>query len=95
MATKLQVREGLNTELRMAQPASLPVRDDLRLAYGFSLLIALLVAISSLAGLLDQTQFYPASQLVDPVGSDCLLMFLVIGILPCALPILFTRAVKE
>ena len=45
--------------------ASLPVRRNLAIAYGTSLLIAVLMAIASVAGLLYPTRLYPTDELLQ------------------------------
>ncbi|MCA9911032.1 MAG: hypothetical protein KC519_20395, partial [Anaerolineae bacterium] len=55
----------------------LPVTRDLTMAYGLSLVIALLVTVASVGGIVYQTTVYPAEQLVSQVGNDAL--NLVIG----------------
>ncbi|MBE0689633.1 MAG: hypothetical protein IH587_05870 [Anaerolineae bacterium] len=59
-------------------PNRLPITRDLTVAYALSLIIALLVTIASVAGIVNQSTLYPASQLRDQVGNDAL--NLVIGL---------------
>jgi hypothetical protein len=47
-----------------SRSASLPIKRDLALAYAFSLVIALLMAISAVAGLLFPDSIYPADELI-------------------------------
>ena len=56
----------------------LPITGDLSLAYVLSLVIAMLMSVSSLAGLLAGRHIYPASQLSGNAGTDTLT--LVVGL---------------
>jgi hypothetical protein len=60
----------------------LPVRHDLALAYLFSLIIALLMAIASVAGLLYRDLIYPTDELVRSfVPNDVVNLFIGLPIL--------------
>lgn len=53
-----------STESAGSQPAGLPITQDLSIAYLLSLIIALLMAFASLAGLLYQSVLYPSDELL-------------------------------
>jgi hypothetical protein len=55
-----------------------PVTRDLTLAYGVSVLVALLMSVASVAGLLYGSHLYPASQVSGSTGTDAL--NLVVGL---------------
>jgi hypothetical protein len=62
--------------------ASLPIRHNLTLAYAFSLIIALLMAAASIAGLLYPTVIYPTDELLQSfMPNDVVNLFIGVPIL--------------
>ncbi len=59
----------------------LPDKHDLRLAYLSSLVIAGVVAITSVSGILFWSRIYPTSQAVNTVGSDTFNLIVILQIL--------------
>ncbi len=60
----------------------LPITRDLTLAYEFSLVIALIVAVASVIGLLYQTSIYPTKELLKTfVSNDVVNLFIGLPIL--------------
>ena len=62
--------------------ASLPIRHNLTLVYIFSLIIAILMAATSIAGLLYPTLIYPADELLQSfMPNDVVNLFIGLPIL--------------
>ena len=62
--------------------ASLPIRRDLTLTYAFSLIIAILMAAASVAGLVYRTIIYPTDELLRTfVSNDVVNLFIGLPIL--------------
>jgi hypothetical protein len=70
----------VNTNLN--ETANLPIRCNLKLAYALSLTIAVLMAIVSVAGLLNRTVIYPTEELLQSfVPNDVINLFIGLPIL--------------
>ena len=62
------------TSIGRSKPARshLPINRDLTFAYVFSLVVALIMSVVSVAGLLDGSRIYPATQVSSNTGTDAL-----------------------
>ncbi len=79
---KLCYREPKEMDTNQERNANLPIKRSLALTYAMSLVIAILMAAASVAGLLNRTVVYPTEELLRAfVSSDAVSMFIGLPIL--------------